>query len=367
MAERLQYRTNWINVTPRGAAEGLMCTTAARHPRSPAAWAHRAAALLLGIGLAACSAGSTPSPGATLPGSTASDPPRSADVEPSEAATSPDAAPSAFPSGQGIGDPIGPPELAVGDWVVSTVEDLRLRQAPGLDGASIGLMRIGFEGTVIEGPMELDGYEWAYVAWPGLPAGSGCATGTDDDGYLRLCGTSGWVATADPYGNAWVAATTPDCPEVPNTVADASQIRPGVLLACFAGEELELTGYIAPEAGGRGCFPGYDVDPAWLGPCAIAFLQGEESQFDATGSEVAVNVDPSLGTCHFGGDFPDTCPFATLGGSWVTVSGMVDHAAAESCVIEPVEGNENAPDAATAVYACRERFVVSAVEPGTAP
>jgi len=45
----------------------------------------------------------------------------------------------------------------------------------------------------------------------------------------------------------------------------------------------------------------------------------------------------------------------------------VDHEAAESCVIEPVDGNDNAPDAAAAVYECRTRFVVNAVEPGSAP
>lgn len=324
-------------------------------------------ALILGFVLAGCSAGSTPSPDASVADASASDPPQSAAAAPSDEAASPDPSPSAFPSGQGIGDPIGPPELSVGDWVVSTVEDLRLREEPGLDGASIGVMRIGFEGTVIDGPVALDGYEWVHVAWPGLPAGSGCATGPDEDGYLSFCGASGWVATADPEGNAWMAATDPECPEAPETVADASRIRPGVLLACFAGEELVLTGFIAPEELGRGCYPGYGVEPGWLGPCSVVFLQGEESRFDATGTEFVVNVDPSLGTCEFGGLRPDSCPFATLGGTWVTVSGMVDHPAAESCVIEPLDGNQNAPDAATAIYQCRARFVVSSVEPGSAP
>jgi len=338
-----------------------------QHRRFTAAWAHCVAALALGLVVAGCSAGSSASPDATSPGSSASDPPQSTDVEPSEAAGSPDAAASAFPSGQGVGDPIGPPELNVGDWVVSTVEDLRLRHEPGSNGASIGVMRIGFEGTVIDGPIELDGYEWVHVAWPGLPAGSGCATGPDDNGYLSFCGASGWVATADPEGNAWMAAANPECPESPDTVADASRIRPGILLACFAGEELSLTGFIAPEAGGRGCYPGYAVKPAWLGPCAIAFLQGEESRFDATGTELAVNVDPSLGACDFGGTTPDACPFANLGGTWVTVSGKVDHEAAESCVIEPLDGNDQAPGVATAIYDCRTRFVVSAMGPGSAP
>ena len=329
----------------------------------PAALAHRGAAVLLGFVLAACSAGSTTSPDASVADSTVTDPPESVAAVHSEGGASQ----SALPSAEGTGEPIGPPELNVGDWVVSTVEGLRLRDAPGLDGPSIGYLRIGFEGTVIEGPTAADGYEWVHVAWPGLPAGSGCATGTDDDGYLSFCGASGWVATADPEGNAWLAAEHPECPDAPSTVADASQIRPGILLACFAGEPLSLTGFIAPEAGGRGCYPGYAVDPAWLGPCAVAFLQGEESQFDATGTEFAVNVDPGLGACDFGGTSPDACPFATLGGTWVTVSGTVDHPAADTCIIEALDGNGNAPDAATAIYECRARFVVSAVGPGSAP
>jgi hypothetical protein len=338
-----------------------------RDSTPPSASMRGLVALLLGFVLAGCSAGPAASPDASVPDATATEPPPSTVATPSDGAASPDASPSAFPFGQGIGDPVGPPELNVGDWVVSTVEDLRLREEPGINGASLGVMRIGFEGTVIDGPIALDGYEWVHVAWPGLPAASGCATGPDDDGYLSFCGASGWVATADPEGNAWMAATNPECPEAPETVADVSRTRPGVLLWCFAGEELSLTGFIAPEALGRGCYPGYAVDPAWLGPCAIAFLQGEESRFDATGTEFAVNVDPSLGACDFGGTTPDTCPFATLGGTWVTVSGMVDHPAAESCVIEPLDGNDNAPDAATAIYDCRARFVVSSVGPGSAP
>jgi hypothetical protein len=277
------------------------------------------------------------------------------------------ASPSAFPSGEQVGDPVGPPDVAVGDWVVSTVEGLRLREAAGLAGPSIGLLRIGYEGTVIDGPVAMDGYEWIHVAWPGLPSGSGCATGPDEDGFLSFCGASGWVAMADELGNAWVASSTPDCPEQPTTVKDASMIRPGVRLECFGDEELSLTGFIAPEAGGRGCYPGYDHEPAWLGPCAIAFLQGQESRFDATTYELAVNVHPELGRCDFGGTSPQGCPFAPYVGGWVAVTGVLDHPDAESCEIKPRDGNDHAPDAAAAVYACRERFVVTAVEPRDRP
>lgn len=319
--------------------------------------------------LAACAATTAESSGD--PSSAPNAPAFSASAEPMPSATAVEpsggVSPSAFPSGEAVGDPVGPPDLVVGDWVVSTVEGLRLREEPGLSGESVGLLRIGYEGTVIDGPTALDGYEWIHVAWPGLPAGSGCATGPDADGYLSFCGASGWVATADPLGNAWVASRSPDCPPEPSTVMDASMIRPGTRLACFGDEELTLTGFLAPQAQGRGCFPGYDHEPEWLGPCPISFLQGEESEFDATTYELAVNVHPDLGRCDFGGTSPDSCPFSSLVDGWVAVTGVLDHPDAESCTIQPWEGNEAAPDPASAVYSCRLRFVVTAVEPAAAP
>ena len=36
-------------------------------------------------------------------------------------------------------------------------------------------------------------------------------------------------------------------------------------------------------------------------------------------------------------------------------------------VVEPWEGNEPAPDPASALHACRERLVVTSIEGGTAP
>ncbi|MDQ3689192.1 MAG: hypothetical protein M3406_03995 [Chloroflexota bacterium] len=335
---------------------------------------------VLAVILAACSGGPSGSPATADPSSyvvaPTADPgssvvvpaatPMPDETGPSEM-PSPRASPSAFPSGEEVGDPVGPPEVAVGDWIASTVEGLRLREEPGINGPSVGLLRIGYEGTVIDGPVELDGYEWIHIAWPGLPAGSGCATGPDADGYLSFCGASGWVATADPNGNAWVVVGSPDCPEPPTTVEQASLIRPGVRLTCFGGDELTLTGFLAPEAQGRGCYPGYDHNPEWLGPCAVAFLQGEESQYDGTTFELVVHVHSELGSCHFGGTSPETCPFLPHVGTWVRISGVVDHPSAESCVIDPWEGNQHAFDAASAVYACRERFVVTSIQAGSAP
>ena len=174
----------------------------------------------------------------------------------------------------------------------------------------------------------------------GPARGGGCATGPDADGFLSFCGESGWVATADAYGNPWLERADPDCPTTPTTVQEFVAIAPGKRLACLGGEELAFDGYFAPEAQGRGCYPGYSVTPEWLGPCPIVFLQGVASQFDGTEWEIPVNVEGALGACDFGGMYPASCPLADYVGEWVRITGEVDHPAAETCTSEPWEGNE---------------------------
>jgi hypothetical protein len=323
------------------------------------------AALTLLAGCAGQPAGATDGealgsePSATAPASESASPSPSHGASPKQ---------SAFPSGEAVGDPIGPPDFNAGDWVMTTVDGLNMREEADTNGALIGKLHSGAEGTIVEGPIEADGHEWVYLAWPGLPAGSGCATGPDEDGFLSFCGASGWVATADSLGNPWVERTDPDCPSrEPTTVQAFVQIPPGKRLACLGGEELVFDGYFAPEAQGRGCYPGYSVAPEWLGPCPIVFLQGVESQFDGTESEISVNVEGDLGACDFGGTHPASCPFAGYVGEWVRITGMVDHPTAETCTSEPWEGNEFGPSPALTVYQCRERFVVTGIAPGTAP
>jgi hypothetical protein len=298
-----------------------------------------------------------------LPDVTASD-----DVRSSPSARPAATADASIPAGQRVGDPPEPPNFDVGDWVTTTVEFLKMREDAGTDGALLGMLHPGFEGTVIEGPVEADGYEWVHLAWPGLPPGGGCATGPDEDGFLSFCGANGWVATADALGNPWVERVDPDCPaSAPTTVAEFIELAPGQRLACVGDETLSLVAYLAPNPQGRGCYPGYDSSPEWLGPCPVVFLQGIESSVDATEQEIAVNVHRDLGACDFGGFGPATCPFAQYIGEWVRITGQLDHAAAASCTIEPWEGTTVGPSQAMAVYQCRERFVVTGVEPASAP
>lgn len=144
-------------------------------------------------------------------------------------------------------------------------------------------------------------------------------------------------------------------------------MAPGARLACFGNQALELRAYIAPETEGRGCTPGYDHDPAWLGPCPIGFLQATETQFEFEGPELPANVHPDLGACDFGGRSPDSCPFVPYIGQWIQVTGHFDDPASPSCTIEPWPDSQVDLDPAFVVYQCRERFVVTAIEASTAP
>jgi hypothetical protein len=301
------------------------------------------AAIALLLVLSACGgdASSSPSGEATTSGDPAS---------PSAASSALSAGASADTGAGGIG---------TGSWVATAVDGLRVRQAPGTAAPSLATLPIGTSATIVEGPVEADGYPWYALAWPGLPSIGGCE---------ENCWTFGWAAAADTDGTAWLTAADPPCPADPvSTVATLAAMPPGERLACFGNDEVTVTGYLAPETEGRGCNPGYDHEPAWLGPCPIGFLQAKETRFELEGPEMAANVHVQVGTCDFGGRSPESCPFVPYIGQWVQVTGHFDDEASSACTIQPREGSEAIITEAYAVYLCRERFVVTAIEPGSAP
>jgi hypothetical protein len=127
---------------------------------------------------------------------------------------------------------------------------------------------------------------------------------------------------------------------------------------------LTFDAYIPPNVNGRGCYVGYAVAPAWLDPCAVSFLQGSETDFDAEVPELAAHLDPALGQCEFGGRSPAAgCPFVAFVGGWLSVDGHVADPAAETCAAEPFEDVPIALDPAQVVNECRLAFVVTAIRP----
>lgn len=286
------------------------------------------------------------------------DPPASpADSAAGSGGTAPSDAPSAGASAAASAD-AGSGGLGAGSWVTTAVDGLRVRAEPGTGATSLATLALGSPATIVEGPAEADGYSWYALAWPGLPSVGGCETN---------CWSFGWAAAANTDGTPWLVAAEPTCPESVSTVATLAAMTPGERLACFGNEELTVAGYIAPQTEGRGCAPGYDHEPAWLGPCPVGFLQATETEFESEGPEMPANVHVQLGTCDFGGRSPESCPFVPFIGQWVQVTGHFDDEASSACTVQPTEGSEASISDAYAVYLCRERFVVTAIEPGTAP
>jgi hypothetical protein len=54
-------------------------------------------------------------------------------------------------------------------------------------------------------------------------------------------------------------------------------------------------------------------------------------------------------------------------GQWVQVTGHFDDEAASACTVQPSADSEASITDAYAVYLCRERFVITSIEPGSAP
>ncbi|HSI99716.1 MAG TPA: SH3 domain-containing protein [Patescibacteria group bacterium] len=295
-------------------------------------------AIALLLVLAACGDAST---------SPSTDPAASEGAAPSAAASAdPSVAPSSDPGEDG---------LRIGSWVETAVDGLRVRQEPGTAADSLATLAVGTTATIYDGPVEADGYPWYALAWPGVPSIGGCE---------ENCWAFGWAAAANTDGTPWLTPASPECPGAVSTVAALAAMAPGERLACFGNDELVVQGYLSPQAEGRGCEPGYDHEPVWLGPCPVGFLQATETPFESEGPEMPANVHVQLGACDFGGRSPESCPFVPHIGQWVQVTGHFDDEASSACTIEPVAESAAFMTDAYAAYLCRERFVVTAIEPG---
>ena len=67
------------------------------------------------------------------------------------------------------------PDLAMDTVVATTVEDLTVRDAPGLDGERLGTLEGGALSFLAGEPTDADGFRWYLVSGLGLPPNTGCA------------------------------------------------------------------------------------------------------------------------------------------------------------------------------------------------
>ena len=56
-----------------------------------------------------------------------------------------------------------PPVIAVGDMVAVNTDLLTVRDSAGLDGEAVDTIVWGFAATVIDGPVEADGFSWFQI------------------------------------------------------------------------------------------------------------------------------------------------------------------------------------------------------------
>ena len=303
--------------------------------------------------LAACGGGPAASPTAT-------------GVAPASGAASgvaetanPSAAPTSSPTGTSV----------TVDTIVETVaNDLSVRQQPGLYGERLGIAPVGMLAWVVEGPVAVDGYQWFLLTGAPEDAGvpSAClrlANGRDVDCLNWI----GWAAGETPSGERWLQRVAIECP-AGRDVATYLSLSPHERLYCAGADEWELTVYVPPLVGGRGCLPVWVTDPGWMtGECTFTFPQPVKRQFDED-TDLQMFTPPRLNTCGDSG----ACWWDEFKGEWVLVTGNMDHRVARTCrpvLAGALEDREAGPppDTDLVVHQCRLHFVVSSVRPGTAP
>ena len=231
------------------------------------------------------------------------------------------ASPSAAPTASG--DEPAQPDLAVDSVVATTVEDLTVRAAPGLEGERLGTLEGGALSFLTGGPTDADGFRWFLVSGLGLPPNSGCAGPAETEPY-NCPFWFGWVAAASEAGEPWLVEHDLACPQAPHTAESISIGRTSIeRLACFGADPFTFRGYwpeIPDDAGLGGACPAQDEPSGWL-LCQninynnIVIDDGE----DMFGIGIAVSIDPESGV---------TMPER---GTWVEVRVHLDDPAAQSC------------------------------------
>jgi len=188
------------------------------------------------------------------------------------------------------------------------------------------------------------------------------------DGPLSYLGSDWYlvqsqVGTSYPGEHAWLPATDGDqpligvvdasCPIGDLTVTDLVYMHPAERLQCFGDRELALDPAIAELAEPN---PGGEVagTPEWLAKDTFWRLYGSGGP-DGVDGPLAVVISPSLG---------DSIPT----GAWLTVRGHFDDAASATCQRTfPEEWGAIPESAETQRLLCREQFVVTSIEPRSAP
>lgn len=246
------------------------------------------------------------------------------------------------------------PPITADDVVVTTVENLRVRKAPGTESEAIGFLKLGTTAFLLDDPVPIDGVPWYPASGLGVPWLSGCVPSPPDQPIV--CPSwRGWIAGANAGGEPWLERTAvTDCP----TAEVASILGAGYTyrLICFGDDEITLTAYwpeLPPDPGlGGTCRAIEDkVDVAWL-MCQFGEINVTARETDNFSNGLRLTVNPQSDAVM------------PRRGQWLRISGHFDDPAARGCG-EVAEGYGDDP--IDAVFNCRLEFVPTAISRTTAP
>jgi hypothetical protein len=266
------------------------------------------------------------------------------------------AAASASASTSAAASPGAPaqPDLPVDTVVATTVEDLTVREAPGLDGQRLGTLEGGALSFLAGGPTDADGFRWYLVSGLGLPPNSGCAGPAETEPY-NCPVWFGWVAAASESGEPWLVEHDLACPEEPYNAESISVGRTSLeRLACFGPEAFTFRGYwpeIPDDAGLGGACAAQEEPSGWLLCQNVNYnliLVDETEDFFGIG--IRVSIDPDSGV---------TMPER---GTWVEVRVHLDDPDAQSCDEDAGTAGDSVTPAEQLVLNCRVEAVLEAAQ-----
>ena len=162
-----------------------------------------------------------------------------------------------------------------------------------------------------------------------------------------------WLPSSDGV-RPLVRVVNPACPDGDPNVVDILRLQPLEAVACFGDRELRLDPAIARLVDDEGNMNEVGGTPEWLARYTAWRLFGAGGPEGLDGG-MAIAISPDLG---------DTIPT----GTWLIVRGHFDDAAAESCERSyPAEWNLPPEPRQRTLAECRALFVVTGIEPRSAP
>lgn len=245
-----------------------------------------------------------------------------------------------------------PTEVDLDTIVVTTVDGLSVRAAPGTDAERLGSLADGTPGFVAGGPVDAGGYRWYLVSGLGLPPNTGCSGPVVNEPFS--CPVwFGWVASGSPDGTAWLESQPQDCADAPFDYEESViGVTDLMRLACFASGPLTFRAWW-PEVSGdpepEGACPAEDAPTGWLLCQQLndKIVMIDDSQEFGLG--LAVSIDPASGVAM------------PARGTWLELTVHLDDPAAQACGDDATGAmtEDRTPEAW--VLFCRSQMVVDSV------